>query len=623
LTFSHHAFRPALAVFWAALLLLAPGINAQAQTVRVSEIEIRGNQKINKESISTVISTKTGDELAPERLEADKRQIENLGWFRFVDHALQVMGNTARVVFLVTEFPVVQELEITGSTIFSDTQLRAGLKTRTGQVFNLVDWQADLNTVNKLYSDKGFLVRLTANHEQTDFPEKGKLKLEIGELKVGKVQIVWPQREIKDKDGKLLRTESQHKTKEYVVNRELVLKKGALYNDEQVAKDYRALTNLGFFETIDFKREVESDLSLTLIWTLTEKRTGQVSVGAGFSPRQQLIGRAELSDQNFRGKGQGVSVSGELGTLGGDGAPSIEFSFHEPWLTKKRTSMSVSVYNKLVYRFSRELQNLRNTDRRYFERRMGGQFSFGRPFGVPITTGFRVESVRTRDLPQGVGFPPQDGVVAAFNIGRTISTRDYVNNPTSGYILRFTTEQGHASLDRSRGASFDSSFFGKYIAEARRYVRLKPLKAKKEPEREQEAQKSQVLAFRLLMGQVSGNVPFFEQFFLGGAESLRGYLEDRFWGKSMFLASAEYRRPIVNRIVGVLFADVGDAFNSDTAFRRVGGAFGSRFNQHGGIRPQASLGLGLRVATPIGPIRLDIGFGAEGSRTHFSIGNTF
>jgi outer membrane protein insertion porin family len=118
-------------------------------------------------------------------------------------------------------------------------------------------------------------------------------------------------------------------------------------------------------------------------------------------------------------------------------------------------------------------------------------------------------------------------------------------------------------------------------------------------------------------------VPFFEQFFMGGAETLRGYLEDRFWGNTMYLASVEYRRPIVNRIVGVLFVDVGDAFNSQSEFRFSRQNLRTRFRQHDGIRPFASVGVGLRVATPIGPIRLDFGYGEEGGRTHFSIGHAF
>lgn len=613
-----------LPLLWLLLVLAGiPATAARAQAIRVSEIEIRGEQNINEQAIRTVISTKVGDEVSPERLERDRLAIEGLGWFRLVTLATQRMENEVKVIFVVTEFPKVNQFEVTGSSLFTNEQLQAVLKTRAGEVFNQVNFQQDLNALSKLYSDKGYQIRFTFNTDQPDFLDRGILRVEVMELKVGALNIKWPTREVKDKQGNVIRSYEQHKTKEYVVRRELSQRPGALYNVQQLQKDFRALNNLNYFESINPVVEVAENLTVSITWELTERRTGQISVGAGYSPRQQLIGRAELSDQNFRGKGQGVSISGEIGTFGGDGAPSVELTFHEPWLTKDKTSVTVSLYNKLVYRFSRNLVDFQNADR-YFERRFGGQISFGRPFQWPISLGLRAERINTGDLPKKVDFPRQDGTIFAVNASRVWNSRDYPQNPTSGNYLRFTTEVGHASLDKGVATeNFGSSIFNKYIVDARKYIPLRKRKATKEPEREQEAQKMPVLALRFLAGTVLGDVPFFEQFFLGGAESLRGYLEDRFWGNTMFLGSVEYRRPIINRIVGVLFVDVGDAFNSNSAFRFTNKQLATDFKQHSGISPRASVGVGLRVATPIGPIRLDVGYGFEGIRSHFSIGHAF
>src|SRR5205085_11503136 len=111
-----------------------------------------------------------------------------------------------------------------------------------------------------------------------------------------------------------------------------------------------------------------------------------------------------------------------------------------------------------------------------------------------------------------------------------------------------------------------------------------------------------------------GRLPFFEQFFMGGAESLRGYLEDRFWGQNVFLASAEYRHPFNNRISGVLFTDIGDAWGTQSQFAFTNPKLQTQFRQHEGFQPQPAIGIGLRVATPIGPVRLDYGYGLEGGR---------
>jgi outer membrane protein insertion porin family len=132
-----------------------------------------------------------------------------------------------------------------------------------------------------------------------------------------------------------------------------------------------------------------------------------------------------------------------------------------------------------------------------------------------------------------------------------------------------------------------------------------------------------VVATRLMLGVSSGRLPFFEQFFLGGADSMRGYLEDRFWGSRMLLFSSELRVPLASSIAGVAFLDVGDAWNSLSEFQFSDPALQTRFEQHKGFNPRTGLGIGLRVVTPIGPLRLDYAFGREGSRTHFSIGHSF
>jgi len=621
-------------VIWLLVLLVSfPLAPAHAQGVRVSEIEIRGNQRINREYIMTVVTTKVGDEASPERVERDRVAIEALGFFSSVVAQIQRSGNTARVVFVVVENPVVKQVEITGSTLFTTDQILAAMKTKPtpegmAQVFNRANWEADLAAVDKLYSDRGYLIRRVDNVSPNDpgyqdFVNSGIVRLEIHELKVGKVILKWPNREIKDKKGNVLRSVENHKTKSYVVLRELAQRSGALYNDRQIGEDYRRLSGLGYFETVTPNRTQGEELdTVDITWELTEKRTGQISVGAGYSPREHLLGRAELADQNFQGKGRSLSLSGEMGSFGGDGAPSVEFQFYEPWLTKDRTSLTVNLYDKLVYRFAQDIQTSNVNNDQYYERRLGGQLSFGRPFRWPITLGLRYDDVHT-NLSSHADFPQQSGQVIAGNIRRQWNTRDYVNYPTRGSYISATNEVGHATLDESNADSFTTSIFNKVILDTRRYYRLKGLKAVKEPEREQESQKVPVLAMRFMAGTIVGDVPFFEQLFLGGAETLRGYREDRFWGKTMYLASVEYRRPIMNRITGVLFADAGDAFGSQSEFQFHRASLREEFRQHSGIEINPAIGVGLRVATPIGPIRLDYGYGLEGGRVSFSIGQTF
>jgi outer membrane protein insertion porin family len=152
----------------------------------------------------------------------------------------------------------------------------------------------------------------------------------------------------------------------------------------------------------------------------------------------------------------------------------------------------------------------------------------------------------------------------------------------------------------------------KSYLDLRDYVPIFGMRRKTKPDEDKPC-----LALRAEIGGTAGTLPLYEQFFVGGAESLRGYREDRYWGSNMFLASAEYRQPLARKLKGVLFIDAGDAWGGDYGNVQIAG-----FSQSG-ISVNVGAGFGIRVGTPIGPLRLDFGFGHEGARTHFSIGNVF
>jgi Outer membrane protein/protective antigen OMA87 len=115
-----------------------------------------------------------------------------------------------------------------------------------------------------------------------------------------------------------------------------------------------------------------------------------------------------------------------------------------------------------------------------------------------------------------------------------------------------------------------------------------------------------VFAIRAYYGAISGTVPFFEQFFIGGAETLRGYPEDRFWGKNAALLSFEFRQPIEKAFTAVFFVDIGHAWGGYPSV--------NDFLQRDRFRPEVGYGLGVRVRTPLGPLRIDYGIGRDGGR---------
>ena len=96
-----------------------------------------------------------------------------------------------------------------------------------------------------------------------------------------------------------------------------------------------------------------------------------------------------------------------------------------------------------------------------------------------------------------------------------------------------------------------------------------------------------------------------------GADTLRGYKDDQFRGNSMLRGTAEYRFPIRNKVQGVVFYDIGYAWDKRDQ---------SDFDL--GLM-ESSYGVGLRINSPLGPIKLDWGRGKQRSRFHFSFGGQF
>jgi outer membrane protein insertion porin family len=162
-------------------------------------------------------------------------------------------------------------------------------------------------------------------------------------------------------------------------------------------------------------------------------------------------------------------------------------------------------------------------------------------------------------------------------------------NPTTGVINNLSLEYAGAIF----GGDHD---FTKYNFDLRKYV---------PGFRDEHA-----WAFRVKGGISNGNLPTLEKYRLGGSQSLRGYEDFSFLGKNMLLLNLEYRLPLDDKFTGVAFVDGGNTWETLEE---------AQLNQL-----HYSAGVGVRMNTPIGQLRLDYGWNENGNAMpHFSIGQTF
>ncbi|HXG23632.1 MAG TPA: BamA/TamA family outer membrane protein [Chthonomonadales bacterium] len=592
-----------------AAMALSIAVSGQETPPKIIDIVVLGNKYINRETIVASSGLKIGDPLTQAKLDEAKRNL--LQTYLFGRHhpdnpeegvkiRAEITQEGAKVVIEVDENDLIRGINLTGTGPISPATVLEQLQTKEGRVLNIATLNADVDRIQRLYESRGYTAVVSEEISIKD----GILHIPIIVARIGTIKV-----------------SGLKKTFPWVVTREMKLKSGDYYNTNQLRRDLVNIYNTDLFEMVDPSLSYPSPGIVDITLNVQEKRTGQVALGIGYSSRQQLVGRAELAETNFLGRGQQLSLLWETGGIANRN--SVELAFTEPWLDRRHTSLSVSVFDKAVYRFGRSIastgSSISSSD--YFETHTGGSFMISRPFGETYRgfVGFRFDNVR---VPNITALNPNDaailqnGPLTTVSLQLTHNTRDFDLEPATGGYEILSADVGRADLKPAGGTQPAGGVFGvlnytKYRVDVRRY--FSPQGRRISPK-----DKRNVFALRLVLGSSTGTLPFSEQYFVGGAETLRGYNEDRFWGANMFVGSVEFRTPLANSLTGVIFADVGDAWGGAYENVRFSG-----FTQHSGFSPSVGVGVGLRVVTPIGPIRIDQGFGSEGARTHLSIGHVF
>ncbi len=260
--------------------------------------------------------------------------------------------------------------------------------------------------------------------------------------------------------------------------------------------------------------------------------------------------------------------------------------------------------------------------------RIGGNIIFARPLngGDPyknspwqILAGLNVQSVRPINF-EGTsrvyGIPSEsrnnrvsnediicisyncatENNLAGLRFAATYNTLNDPRNPTSGNFLSFGTEQ-FLSIGEN------SPTFNRVKASYTQFFPVNWLKIAKgcRPKQGEKANCPQAIGLQLKAGSIVGDLPPYEAFCLGGSNSVRGWYDcDLAVGRSYGEATLEYRFPIISIFAGELFVDAGTDFGSQSS---VPGKPGKLLKKPGS---GFSIGTGVIVTTPVGPLRLEV-----------------
>jgi outer membrane protein insertion porin family len=395
-----------------------------------------------------------------------------------------------------------------------------------------------------------------------------------------------------------IRLEGAERTKSHVVRRELLFRQGEVIKYSRLLESQRRLYLTGLFQSVFVRPQPaasgDSDKKDILV-ELKENESLEFNVAAGYGSVEKIRGRIEVFNSNLMGTALKAGLTLRASFIG----RSAEASFTEPWTLGVPWKTDLNLLAEYLEEPSFDIS------------RKVGRLAVGRTFGKRSTASvaYRYENAKLSNV-QVEAVPHELKTnLRILTLSVIYDTRDNLFNSTRGVYA-----EGRNELAGSFLSGTDT--FLRLMGRVKYFYPWK---------------NSTILATSLEGGWMdvfgtSRDVPLNERFYAGGPNSIRGFgyhlvgpLDaegDPLGGRFQLVWNLlEIRQSIYKMIGGALFADVGNVWPSATEFRLKD------------IRTSA--GVGLRVNTPIGIVRLDYGInlqpenGEPKERLYFNMGQAF
>ena len=581
------------------------------KSVIISSIIFNGNKKYSAAELQKITQLKTGEYFSRSRVEEAQRNLLATGKFSEVKPDAKVANGKMNLSFDVVENPIVKNVVVTGNHAVSTSAIMSVLSTKSGAVQNYNNLREDRDKILGLYQAQGYtLVNIT--DMSTD--ENGTLRIAIVEGIVRKIEV--KKMVTKQKGNRRTPNDDVLKTQDYVIDREIEIQPGKIFNVKEYDATVDNLMRLGIFKNVKYEaRSIPGDPEgIDLILLIDEDRTAELQGGVAYGSETGLMGTLSLKDSNWRGKNQELGFTFEKSNKD---YTSFSLDFFDPWIRNTdRVSWGWGAY-KTSYGDSDSIL-FHDIDTLGFKVNIGKGFSkyFRLSIGAKIEyIKEKHENGKLQKAPNGnwyykdvAGWRQIEGVddkYVLWSIYPYISydTRNNYLNPTTGTYAKFQIEGGHAG-------GYKAGNFGNVTLELRKYHRG--------------LFKNNTFAYKVVGGVMSDGTKESQKFWVGGGNSLRGYDGGFFKGTQKLVATIENRTQL-NDIVGlVVFADAGRAWKQNGRDPSY-----TRDNDHFGHNIGTTAGVGIRLNTPIGPLRFDFGWPVgnkmddDGMKFYFNMGQSF
>ena len=490
--------------------------------------------------------------------------------------------------------------------MFPEREIRQVLTIKPGSVYQQEALQETLRAIKQYYGDRGHINADVAPDIQLD-PDTKRVDVTF---RITENELVYVHR---------VEVQGNLRTRDVVIRRELRIHPGQPFDGKLIRRSIERLYNLGYFEEVNVETApTDAANREDLLVKVKEAKTGSFSFGGGFSSVDRLVGLVEIEQRNFdwrnwptfTGAGQDLRFRVEAGSV----RRNFDLSFTEPWIFARPISFGFDA-------FSRTRLRSQDLGLAFEEQSVGGALRLGKDLTDALRVTWNYQLFRTdisdiveeasADLKAEVGRSD----VSLSGLGISWDSRDNRFDPTAGGLVFGSADLAGGVLAGDRDFYRLQGGASAYWPHGRRFV----------------------LESRLHTGLVqaysgSSTVPIFERFFGGGANTVRGFRErrigprdprsnDPIGGEATFMGGVEEVAPLMSDergkpiLKGTAFFDVGDVWQKVDEY---------------GESLKAGAGMGVRVTTPIGPVRLDVGFPISRledekrkPRLHFNISRSF
>ena len=564
--------------------------NYDNSTAYINDIEILGSNIIKPEYILSKLSLQKGSLYDKDAMQKDLKTIYKLGYFTERMKAIPVKNpnGTISLKIIVEENIPVTDFTIEGNTVVSGDEIMRYLLPLKGKPQNITAINEAMERINECYYSKGYILsKIDSIYDDPD----GTLNLSITEGKINKIMIT-----------------GNEKTKEYVIERNIMTEPGAVYNENQIKQDLVRLYSTPAFKdvnrTIEPSEEDPDKFDITI--ELKEQRTASVAIGGGLDSATGAFGSVGISDNNFRGMNQRVSLTGLIGSgvLMSDASIKdhmnyqAELSFFEPHFLNADNSLMSKIYFRDLGSYQIPLAVERRVG---IESTIAHRVKHNRHLSTTLTGGIDYVRISEGDwgkissmyTSHGLNIADrakqlEDGMFLRIAPGMVYDSRDSAVNPRNGVLasLKYEENFGLDGLGKTNG---------RLTGMAKKYVPI----AKKS---------SLTFTGRGGIKAHGSEMPEYLAFRLGGPYTVRGFKVNGVGtGTAYIMGSAELATPIpfVDRLKVNFLQNLRLTFWVD-----AGKVFDPTISSVLYDRPLHAItaGIGMKINIPgVGPLSLDYG----------------